>query len=86
MGEFTPMELTFDTDSRLSLCAYSGCWSGQADAISTTGHYVTVIGLNLPWSGADGVPTNISATLDMTTAIGTLLTDEYAHPMTCQKA
>jgi hypothetical protein len=79
------MELTFDTNKGLSLCAYSGCWSGQAETISTAGHYFTVTGLNLPWSDTGGAPADISATLNMNTAIATLLTDEYAHPMTCER-
>ena len=82
-GEFTPMELTFDSNGKMSLCAYSGCWSGQADKVSTGGNMFTVIGLNLPWSGTDGAPAEISATINMKSALAFVLTDDYAHPMSC---
>ena len=83
-GDFTPMELTLDADGGLSLCAYSGCWSGKAEKVSTAGNYFSVIGLGLPWSGTDGAPADISATLNMKTMVATVLTDDYAHPMTCK--
>jgi len=82
-GNFTPMELTLDEDGGISLCAYSGCWSGKAEKVSTAGNYFSVIGLGLPWSGTGGTPTDMSATLNMKTMVATLLTDDYAHPMTC---
>ncbi len=84
VGEFTPMELTLDADGGLSLCAYSGCWSGKAENISTAGNYFSVIGIGLPWSGTSGASADISATLNMKTMFATLLTDDYAHPMTCK--
>jgi len=84
VGEFTPMELTLDEDGGVSLCAYSGCWSGKAENISTAGDYFSVIAIGLPWSGTDGPAADISATLNMKTMIATVLTDDYAHPMTCK--
>lgn len=82
-GEFTPMELTLDSDGAMSLCAYSGCWAGEAQKIATAGNYFTAIGLNLPWSGTTGGPADLSATINMKTMVATVLTDNYAHPMTC---
>jgi len=82
-GDFTPMELTLDEDGGMSLCAYSGCWSGKAEKISTTGNYFYAVGLGLIWSGTKGAPEDISATLNMKTMVATVLTDSYAHPMVC---
>lgn len=77
------MELTFDTDGGMSLCAYSGCWNGKAEEVSTAGNYFGVIGQGFPWSGTDGAPTDMSITINRKTMIATLLTDDYAHPMIC---
>jgi len=85
-GDFTPMELTLDADGGLSLCAYSGCWSGKAEKVSTAGNYFSVIGIGLPWSGTDGPPADISVMLNMETMVATLLTHDYAHPMICKVA
>lgn len=82
--EFTPMDLTLDSDGKISLCAYSGCWTGEAAEISTAENYFTVIGTALPWSGTEAGTADISATLNMKTMVATVLTDEFAHPMTCK--
>ncbi len=84
VGEFTPMELTFDTDGGMLLCAYSGCWNGSAVEISTAGNYFSVVGLAMPWSGTDAAPADISATINMKTMVAVVLTDDYAHPMICE--
>ncbi len=83
-GDFTPMELTLDADGGLSLCAYSGCWSGRAEKVSTAGNYFSVIGIGLPWSGTNGTSADISVMLNMETMVATLLTHDYAHPMICK--
>lgn len=83
-SEFTPMELTFSTDGKLSLCAYSGCWSGKTDKMLTAGNYFSVIGLALPWSGTAVSPADISVTINMKTNTATIQTSDYAQPMTCE--
>lgn len=82
--DYTPMELTFDSSGGISLCAYSGCWSGKAEKISTTGNYFSVIALALPWSGTDGAPSDISATINMETVMATIITSDFSHPMSCK--
>lgn len=81
--DFTPMDLTLDADGGMSLCAYSGCWSGKAIKTSTAGNYFTFIGVDLPWSGTNPDSADISATLNMKTMVATVLASDYAHPMTC---
>lgn len=83
-GDYTPMELTFDSSGGLSLCAYSGCWSGKAADISSAGNYFSITALGLPWSGKDGASADISATINTQTGIATLLTPDFAHPMSCK--
>ncbi len=82
--EFTPMELTMDTNGGLSLCAYSGCWSGQANEFHFTGDYFSITGLEVPWSATEGAATDILTTINIKTGIATLLTNDFSHPMTCK--
>lgn len=82
-GDFTPMSLSVGTDGTLSLCAYSGCWSGTATNTFRTPHYFITIGLNLPWSSPGGATNSVSATINTKTGIGFVLAGNYAHPMTC---
>jgi hypothetical protein len=83
-GDYTPMELTLDSFGGISLCAYSGCWSGKAEAISMTGNYFSVIALGLPWNGTVGAVSDISATINMETAIAIIITSDFAQPMSCE--
>jgi len=32
-GEFTPMNVSFDSNGTFSVCAYSGCWEGKGKAV-----------------------------------------------------
>lgn len=83
-SDYTPMELTFDSSGGISLCAYSGCWQGKAEEISATGNYFSVIAIGLAWSGTGGAPSDISATINMETAVATMITSDFAHPMQCK--
>lgn len=82
-SDYTQMDLNFDSSGEISLCAYSGCWSGKAEKISTAGNYFSVTALGLPWSGTEGAASDISATINMETAMATILTSDFAHPMLC---
>ncbi|MGI9386510.1 MAG: hypothetical protein ACR2OX_03690 [Methyloligellaceae bacterium] len=82
---FTPMDLTVKTTGAVSLCAYSGCWAGQASGTLRAGRYFTVIGLKLPWSGTGGSTGHVAATIDTEARVAIILTGGFAHPMTCTK-
>jgi len=80
---FTPMELTVTSGGAVSLCAYTGCWSGGATGLLRVGHYLTAVGLQLDWSGPSGAPGNVVATIDTKANVATVLSGRFAHPMTC---
>lgn len=82
---FTPMELTMGSGGTVSLCAYSGCWSGQAAGTLRVGSYLTLVGLQLGWSGVSGSPGDVVATIDTRANVATVLANGFAHPMTCTK-
>lgn len=82
-GGFTPMELTVNSSGAVSLCAYSGCWTGQAAGMLRVGKYLTAVGLQLDWSGVTGEPGDVVASIDTQGNIATVLAGSFAHPMTC---
>lgn len=82
---FTPMELTVKSGGAVSLCAYSGCWSGEATSLLRVGHYLTAVGMQLSWSGPTGSPGDVVATIDTKAKIATVLSGSFAHPMTCAR-
>ncbi len=82
-SDFTPMDLTLSKTGEISLCAYSGCWEGQAKTITTEGQFLSLIGSNLLWSGSQEGTADMAITLNKASQTATLLMDSYAHPMTC---
>ena len=82
-GEFTPAELTVGHQGALSYCAYSGCWSGSAASTLRSGRFLTVTGFQLEWSGTSGSPVDLAATIDTKLGRASVLTGDYAQPMTC---
>ncbi len=81
--DFTPSRLTVNANGEVSLCAYSGCWEGQAVSMARVGRYVTAVGLDLPWSAPANPAASIAATIDTQSNVAVLLADGFAHPMTC---
>lgn len=83
-SDFTPMDLTLSKTGEISLCAYSGCWEGQAKTITAEGQFLNLIGSNLSWSGSQESAADLAITVNKTSQTATLLMDSYAQPMTCE--
>jgi hypothetical protein len=79
---FTPMSVSFDTSGDLNVCAYSGCWQGQAD-VHTAGQFITLTGMNLPFSTSDQEQ-HIAITLDRSDNVAILKADSFAQPLFCK--
>ena len=43
--EFTPMDIAADASGDLSVCAYTGCWTGKAEVVRADGRWL--------WAGDD---------------------------------
>lgn len=81
---FTPMDIHL-TDTELSLCAYTGCWTGAASSVTRTGRFKTYVGSGLPFSTRQEHLANASVTVDTNTGTATVLVaNMYAHPATCK--
>lgn len=80
---FTPVSLEIDTErGTLELCAYSGCWSGEA-RIARDGPFWLASGRGLPWNGPQGDAADVAFALDSRDRIGTLKGAGFAMPLTC---
>lgn len=80
------MDVSLSTAGEMQICAYSGCWQGDAKGILVSGRYVTLTGDDLRWShepaktGVEG-----SITIDTSRMTAVLVIEEFAHPMSCTK-
>lgn len=81
------MAVSVSLAGEMSVCAYSGCWEGQAASILMSGEYLTFHATDLKWSQS---PTDAgiacAATIDRQSRTGTIMVDNFAHPMTCERA
>ena len=83
-GDFTPMHITASSDATMAFCAYSGCWEGQADAMTVTGSHLGWSGGDLRWShikNGPGVPASL--TINAETRLGVVLVGGFAQPVMC---
>lgn len=80
----TPMDITVD-HQEMSVCAYSGCWSGNPAAVTSSGSFLTFTGVDLPFSTAPEDRRDIAITIETTSRVATILVaGQYANPATCQ--
>ncbi len=84
--EFTPMDITADAGGALSVCAYSGCWSGKAAVARAGGRYL--------WSGddfrfstaSDGARTDVTLVVIAKDGVGFVRAGGFATPLLCTRA
>lgn len=86
-GEFTPMDVTFDSSGELSICAYSGCWEGTGDVLSST-NFLVLIGQRFAFSttpdNSDINGQDLSLTLDKADNIAVLKLGTFVQPLHCE--
>ena len=84
---FTPMSVRADEAGAISVCAYSGCWEGQAQAIES-GDFLILAGHDLEFStSADSRfgRANVVLAIDRSDGVGTLKVSEFAQPVLCER-
>ena len=80
----TPMFVTVD-QNEMSVCAYSGCWSGSPAATITSGSFLMVTGRNLPFSTNPDDKQDVTVTIERASRVATILVaGEFANPATCE--
>lgn len=79
----TAMDVTLGRDE-ISICAYSGCWSGRPAAITLSGPFLTYSGVGLPFSTSPEDEANISVTVETSSQVANILVaGQFANPATC---
>ena len=81
----TPMDVHVSA-SKISICAYSGCWEGIPSATTTSGPFTTFTGVALPFSTAPDNLANVSVTVNNASKVAMILVEGmFASPALCTK-
>lgn len=83
---FTPMSISITEAGELSVCAYSGCWEGDAEIVPKE-RFVIVVGSKLPFSTSPdpGMAEDILIAIDRSDNIALLKVDTFAQPLICEQ-
>lgn len=79
---FTPMDIYVETTGNMSICAYTGCWEGDGQAL-TKEPFLIFFGEDLDFSTAPD-PQDIVLTIDRRDRVGLLKVATYALPVLCE--
>ncbi|WP_168417781.1 MULTISPECIES: hypothetical protein [Acinetobacter] len=79
---FTPFRIHIENQKNISICAYSGCWSGEVSQqqYSALNSYTTQ---QLQWNGIQQTSEKFIVNIDTQNKIGVLLGYGYALPLKC---
>lgn len=81
---FTPMEVHVSSEGLMEICAYSGCWRGQANQRVSSNRWLLLAAERMQWLGSGGGEGAFALTLDRETGIATLNGEGFAQPMLCE--
>ena len=85
-GEMTPMDITASADGRLSVCAYTGCWEGEAAYAATNGRLVWA-GDALTFSTApEGGESDATLLIIARDGVGFVRAGGLASPVLCARS
>ncbi len=87
-GAFTPMDVSLEASGELSVCAYTGCWEGQAEVLERQ-DFLLAVGQELPFSTAKddrGSDRNIVLVIDRNDSVATLKVGVFALPLPCSRS
>jgi hypothetical protein len=84
-SSFTPMDIhLLGRSGRLSVCAYSGCWTGSAKVVRGTNGYVMAFGSRLRANSSTLGPESAALMLDVSSNFGTIMFLGYINPVSCE--
>ena len=81
---FTPMDIHIGGTGEISVCAYSGCWEGDAKTIED-GRFLMLIGHGLEHSTSED-PQDLVLTIDRQDGVGMLKVSSFALPILCKRS
>ncbi|HBK93172.1 MAG TPA: hypothetical protein DDZ68_16035 [Parvularcula sp.] len=84
--EFTPMDISADARGALSVCAYSGCWSGKAKVARAGGRWLFA-GDAFAFSTSQGGETaDVTLVIVARDGVGFVRAGGLATPVLCARA
>ena len=82
---FTPMNMQLSRSKIITICAYSGCWQGNAKILKVN-NFITIIAHNMkpqnPSSASDS--RSISMVIDVEDEVAIMKFSSFAQAMSCQ--
>lgn len=83
--EFTPLDISADADGALSVCAYTGCWSGKARVARAGGRWLWA-GDGLPFSPSiGGAAADVTLVILARDGVGFVRAGGLATPLICSR-
>ncbi|MEX6633296.1 hypothetical protein [Hyphococcus lacteus] len=84
-GEITPMSISARRDGGFSVCAYTGCWEGQAEVHDLKGRLLWAAN-EAPFStNPDGSSTDVSLLIIEKDGVGFVRVGGIASPLLCTR-
>ncbi|MDZ7628577.1 MAG: hypothetical protein U5J99_09290 [Parvularculaceae bacterium] len=84
--EFTPMDISADANGDLSVCAYTGCWSGKAKVARAEDRWLWA-GDGLPFStSGDRAKADVTLLIAAKDGVGFVRAGGLATPVLCTRA
>lgn len=81
---FTPMEVHVSDQGVMEICAYSGCWRGQANQRVSSNRWILLAAERMEWMGSGGGTGAFGLLLDRETGVAVLNGEGFAQPMLCE--
>ncbi len=83
--EFTPIDVSAKADGELSICAYTGCWTGKAKVARADGRWLWA-GDGFPFSSsAEGEKTDVTLVIVAKDGVGFVRAGGLATPVLCAR-
>jgi hypothetical protein len=79
---FTPFDISVNTNGALSICAYSGCWEGKGKVLAS-GKHVLISAKKLKWTGTTANSVDFMVAVDTSDNIGFVKGEGFAMPTNC---
>lgn len=82
---FTPMSIQLQQNGQVGICAYSGCWEGQAKVLVSQSHWL-FSAHDLQWQGLNQDTASFMLAVDQNTQTGFIQGEGFAMPMQCEES
>jgi hypothetical protein len=83
--EFTPMDISADAGGALSICAYTGCWTGDANVARANGRWLWAGDAFSFSSSPEGEKSDVTLMIVARDGVGFVRAGGLATPVLCTR-